>query len=90
MILGQKKISQRDVKVFSDTISSESDFLEGEMAMNDLKCQKMLRNSEEFYKNHFAELPGILNLKYLMKNTFIFRFYVIKLSFTSYYNSYRT
>ena len=58
-LLGHTKLFQRDKEAFSETIATSSDFLEGEMAMNDLKCQKLLRNSEEFYRNHFAELPGI-------------------------------
>ena len=49
------------MEAFSETMATASDFIEGEMAMNDLKCQKLLRNSEEFYRNHFAELPGIIS-----------------------------
>ena len=56
---GRTKLFQKDIEAFSETTATASDFLEGEMAMNDLKCQKLLRNSEEFYRNHFAELPGI-------------------------------
>ena len=59
LFLGHTKLLQTDMEAFSETMATASDFLEGEMAMNDLKCQKLLRNSEEFYRNHFAELPGI-------------------------------
>ena len=71
LFLGHTKLFQRDVEAFSETVTTASDFIEGEMAMNDLKCQKLLRNSEEFYRNHFAELPGIVYHKVSIEILFL-------------------
>ena len=51
-------MAHKDVGAIPDLDSATLENMQATLTMDDLKCHKMLKNSEEFYKKHLADITG--------------------------------